>query len=37
MYPYEITARVLRALAPARPLLVLFAAWAFVSALIAIF
>lgn len=37
MYPYEITAQILRALYPLRPVLWGVAAWAILSALIAIF
>ena len=36
MYPYEITAALLRILDHLRPLWALFAAWAIISALIAI-
>lgn len=36
MYPYEITAYLLRILSPFRPVLVLVAVWLIVSALIAL-
>lgn len=37
MYPYEIIAKIRNALDPLRPLWVLFAAWAIISAIIALF
>ncbi len=37
MYPYEIIAKIIRALYPLRPLWVIPVAWAIVSGLITIF
>ena len=37
MYPYEITAKIFRAIYPLRPVLALVAAWAIISAIIVIF